>query len=157
MLKYFLICLGTLLVLTLLKCVEDSPVRSWKAVFFSAVPLAGIVCLYVSWAFPPPLPPAPETKKIANYRSEMERTIRHIEGVRSASINGSRIDIDFSSELPTARMRQIAMSSGVTAAHSMKPAGSNLTVTIHMTALKRDRLEIQYDTARGVLKDEVFD
>lgn len=157
MLKYFFICLGTLLVLTLLKFVEDSPVRSWKTVIFTAIPLAAIVCFYVNWAYPPPPPPLPEKKKIANYRGEMERTIRHIAGVRSASITDSRIDIDFGSELPLPKMREIALHSGGAAAHFMKPSGTNLTVLIHMTVIRRDRLEIEYNTTRGIVREQTFD
>ncbi|MDB6028741.1 MAG: hypothetical protein JWM68_4964 [Verrucomicrobiales bacterium] len=157
MLKYSLICLGTLVVLTFLKFVEESPVRSWKMVFFTAIPLAAIICYYVSCAFPPPLPPAPEKKKIENYRAQMELYVRHIAGVRSASINGSRMDIDLDSEYPLQRMRQIALSSGSTAAQFMKPSGSNLTMTIHVTAIKRDRLEIEYDTKRGIVREQTFD
>ena len=157
MLKYILISLGTLTLLTLLKFVEESPVRSWKTVFFTSVPLAAAICFYVHWAFPPPPPPIPEKKKISNYRAQMEQYIRHIAGVRSATINGSRIEIDFGSEVPIAQLRSSVLGSGITAAQFMKPQGTNLVVTIHVTCLKRDRLEIQYDTNRGVVKEEVFD
>ncbi len=157
MLKYILISFGTFLVLALLKFVENSPIRSWKTVLFTSVPLAAVICYYVSCAWTKPVAPAPEQKKIANYRAEMERTIRRIAGVKSATINGSRIDIDFEGELPISEMRKIALQSGATAAYFMKPAGTNLTVLIHMTAIKRDRLEIEYDTTRGVIRENVFD
>jgi hypothetical protein len=145
------------LVLVLLKFVEDSPIRSWKAVVLTAIPLAGVICYYASCAFPPPPPPTPEKKKINNYRAEMERTMRHAPGVRSARIDGSQIYMDFATELPIAQLRSLGLEYGTTAAYFMSPHGSNLTVTIHLSVINRERLEIHYSSAKGTISERTFD
>src|SRR4051812_45344318 len=98
LLKYSLVFLAVFGVLTFLKFVENSPVRSWKTVIFTALPLGFVICYYVSCVTPQPPPPKPETQKISAYRAELERTIRRIEGVDQASIHGTRIDMNFAAE-----------------------------------------------------------
>ena len=83
--------------------------------------------------------------------------MRHAPGVRNARIEGSQIYMDFATELPTAQLRSVGMTYGTTAAHFMQPKGTNLTVTIHLSVINRERLEIQYDTDRGVIRERSFD
>lgn len=63
--KYAVACLLVCAVLVLLKFLEGSPIRSWKAVILTAIPLSFAACWYLSWAFPAPPPPQPRAERVA--------------------------------------------------------------------------------------------
>src|SRR5687768_8343435 len=119
-LKFTAACLIIFAILAFLKFVEDSPIRSWKAVFLTGIPLSFIVCYWVNCAYPPPPPLAPKSEKISAYRAELQRTFRRIEGVTSASINGSIIEINFGEDKSIEKLKQIARQSAGVAAHFLK-------------------------------------
>jgi hypothetical protein len=99
-------------VLIFLRFVEDSPVRTWPRAIVSAVCLSFVVCVYLHWAFPKPLPPAPVAEKVENYRAALERAFRHIAGVDSASLKDSVLRINFTVEKSPQELRQIALETG---------------------------------------------
>src|SRR5688500_9786721 len=106
--KYTLAAVLLLGVLTFLKFVQDSPIRTWKAVFVTALPLVVIVSLWIKWAYPPPPPPQPKMERVEINRAELERTLRRIEGVDRATIQSNRIELNFGVERSTDQIKKLA-------------------------------------------------
>jgi hypothetical protein len=154
-LKFTAVCLVIFAIMTFLRFVQDSPVRSWKTVFFVGIPLSAIVCYYVSCAFPPPPPPQPVSEKVAVRRAELQRTFRHIEGVDNAIIDGSFIRINFAQNKPIQELKNIARSTGATAAHFLQTEGTNRIVLL-ITVQGRDRYRMEYETGRGIVDEKEF-
>jgi hypothetical protein len=151
---YAAICLAVFAVLTFLKFCEDSPIRSWKSVLFTGVPLAFIVCYYVSCAFPTP-PPQARAEKVAANKAELERTFRRIEGVSHARIDEPVIELNFAYDKPLQELKQIARQTGGTAAHFLKLDKTN-QITVRISIRGRNRYEMEYDTERGVISEHEF-
>jgi len=149
-LKYSLACLVIVAILAFLKFSEGSPIRSWKTVCFTAIPLGFITCYYISCAFPPPPPRATQSEKGSAYRAELERTFRRIAGVDRASFHGSVVEMNFAEDKPLDELKSIARQTGGTAAHFLKDGKSNL-VKVHITVRGRKRYEMEYDTKLGVV------
>jgi hypothetical protein len=154
-LKYSLACLVIVGILAFLKFCEGSPIRSWKAVFFTAIPLGFITCYYISCAFPPPPPPATHAEKSSAYRAELERTFRRIAGVDRATFDGSIVQMNFAEDKPLSELKSIARQTGGTAAHFLK-AGEGKRVTVHITVRGRKRYEMEYEANRGVVFEESY-
>src|SRR5436309_2755994 len=91
----FLVVFGFL---TFIKYCEGTPVRSWLAVFLVAIPLSLLSGYYCNHAFPQKPAPLPQSVKAASYRLELERTVRRIQGVDQASIEGSTIKMNFTED-----------------------------------------------------------
>ncbi len=153
--KYSAACLIIFALLAFLKFVEDSPIRSWKTVFFTTISLSFIVCYYISCAFPPPPPPQPRNAKVASNRAELERTFRRIAGVDRASINGSEIEINFAEDKPIAELKSIAQQTGGTAAYFLQLNGTN-HITMHISVRGQKRYRMEYETGRGVVDEQEF-
>ncbi|HEY9173884.1 MAG TPA: hypothetical protein VI136_16495 [Verrucomicrobiae bacterium] len=150
--RYAVACLLTLGILTLLRILKDSPIRSWKTVFLTGTPLALVVCYYLSCAFPPPPPPQPRAEKVDLNKAELERTVRHIEGVRWGQIDQGIILMDFAQEKSRAQLKEIALHVGVTAAHFMRTWETNRVMVI-MTINGRNRYAVVYDTRAGIIDE----
>ena len=144
-LKYSLACFVILGILVFLKFCEGSPVRSWKSIFLTAIPLGFITCYYISCAFPLPPPRAPQAQKVSAYKAELERTFRRIAGVDRASINDSIVEINFAEDKPLSELKQIAVRTGGTAASFLKLP----QVTVNITVRGRERYQLDYDTKGG--------
>lgn len=154
-LKFVLVCLVVFAFLTFLKFVEDSPVRSWKTVFFTGIPLAFITCYYVNCAFPGPPPSQPRSERVNINRAELERTIRRIEGVDRASINGMAIEMNFREPKPITELKQVGQHIAGAAAYFLQNGKTN-RITIRMTVRGQDRYELEYDAKRGVINEQEF-
>lgn len=150
--RYAVICLSVLGVLTLLRFLEGSPIRSWKAVFLTGLPLAFIACLYVNRAFPPPPPPLPRSAKALRNQAELERTIRRIEGVRWGKIDHGIIQMDFDREKPRSELKEIALRVGATAAHFTRVWETNRVLVV-ISINGRNRYAVVYDTQRGIVDE----
>jgi hypothetical protein len=153
--KYALVCVAVVGILALLKCVEGSPLRSWKSVFLLAAPLSFLVCYYISCAFPPPPLPQPRSAKVVLNKGELERTFRRIEGVDRASIDGPVIRLNFTQDKPLAEFKSIARRTGGTAAHFLKLNETNRVVVL-ISIGGRSRYALVYDTATGVVDETSF-
>ena len=153
--KYTAACLVIFAVAALLKFVQDSPIRSWKTVFLTAIPLSFIVCYYLSCAFPGPPPPQPRKTRAAINQAELERTFRHIGGVDRASINGSLIEINFSDDKPISEIKEIAQHAGGAAAYFLRLDKTN-RVTIRMSVRGQNRYQVDYETGRGLINEQEF-
>lgn len=154
-LKFTAACLIVLAILSLLKFVQDSPIRTWKAVFLIGIPLSVIVCYWVTCAFPPPPPPAPKSEKVSAYKAELERTFRRIEGVKDAKINGQTIEIEFGQDQPIEKLKEIAHQTGGTAAHFLATSKTN-RIIIYMRVRGSDRYRMEYDTSAGVVSEKTY-
>lgn len=150
--RYAVACILAVSVLTLLRFVEGSPIRSWKAVFLTGFPLAFIVCCYLSCAFPSPPPPQPRAAKVNLNKTELERTIRRIQDVRWGQIDQGIVQMDFSREKTRAELKQIALSVGVTTAHFMRTWETNRIMVI-MTINGGHRYAVVYDTRLGIIDE----
>jgi hypothetical protein len=149
---YVIACLLVLGSLTLLRFTEGSPIRSWKAVFLTGLPLAFVVCYYRSCAFPPLPPPQSRSEKVALNKAELERTIRRVQGVRWGRIDEGIIQMDFSEEKSREQLKQIALSVGVTTAHFMRTWETNRVMVI-MTINGGNRYAAVYDTRLGIIEE----
>ena len=152
--KYAVACLLVCAVLVLLKFLEGSPIRSWKAVILTAIPLSFSVCLYLSWAFPAP-PPQPRAEKVAANKAELERTFRRIAGANYAKIDGPLIYLNFAEDKPLSEFKNIARWTGGAAAHFMQMYNTN-RVAVFVTVNGRNRLALVYDTQTGVVDETAF-
>ena len=153
--KYALACLIVFAILIFLKFVEGSPVRSWKGAIFTALCLSVMVCFYLRWAFPKPLPPTPRAEKVLAYRAELERDFRRIQGVESASITGSTVRINMAEEKSSSELRQLALTTGGTAAAFMKN-GNKFQITIIMSVRGEERYQAVIDPDHGVVREQIF-
>ncbi len=153
--KYTIAVLVIFGLLAFLKHVEDSPVRSWKGVFFTAIPLILIVCFWINWAYPPPPPPQARTERAEINRAEMVRTLRRIDGVDRASIDGPLVQVNFSQEKPLEELKRIARHSGGATAHFLK-VGDSHRITFRISVRGYDRYEMEYDTQQGVVSEKTF-
>ena len=154
-LKYTAACAIVIAIVVFLRFVEDSPINSWKRVVLTSLLLAGAVCYWISWSFPPGPPPLPRQTKADRNRAELLRTFRRIGGVDRAEINGSVILLNFIQPKSLNEFKSIAMSTGATAAHFMQVGNSN-HITVQITVNGRNRYEMEYDTARGVVNEREF-
>ncbi len=150
--RYVVTCILALIVLTLLRLVEGSPIRSWKAVLLTGCPLAFIACYYLSCAFPSPPPPQPRAQKVNLNKAELERTIRRIEDVRWGQIDQGIIQMDFAREKTREQLKRIALSVGATTAYFMQTCETNRVMVI-MTINGRNRYAVVYDTRLGVIAE----
>src|SRR3954453_11858295 len=114
--KYIYICAGVFAFLIFLKFVEGSPIRTWTAALSSATVISVLVCLYLNWATPKPAPLAPANQKIDRYRSELRRDFSRMEGVASASIEGSTVRIDLAADKPLSEIKSMAQNAAGTTA-----------------------------------------
>jgi hypothetical protein len=156
MLIYIATFAGVFAVLIFLKFCEGSPIRSWLAVFLVGLPLAGALGWYFNHAFPQKGKPLPQSAKADAYRLELERTFRRIDGVDNASFKDKTIEMNFRADKPTADLRQIALDSGGAAAWFVKTNGNSVQITVHMTVQGRDRYEMTYDTAKGLIDQHEY-
>jgi len=150
--RYAIACILVLGFLTLLRFLDGSPIRSWKAVFLTGLPLAFVVCYYLSCAFPPPPSPQPRAVKVELNKAELERTIRRIEGVRWGQIDRGIIQMDFSVEKSRDQLKQIALSVGITTAQFMRMSDTNRVMVV-MTINGRNRYAVVYDTHAGIIDE----
>jgi len=150
--KFTLACVIIFGILSFLKFVDDSPIRSWKSVFFTGIPLSFIVCYWVNCAYPPPPPLAPPNEKVSAYRAELERTFRRIEGVTSASIKGSIAEINFGKEMPPEKLRQIAHHCGGAAAYFFR-SGDFKGLVIFLKVMGNDRYRIEYGPDGNIISE----
>lgn len=150
--RYAAACILVLGVLTLLRFLEGSPIRSWRAVFLTGLPLALIVCYYLSCAIPPPPPPQSRAAKVDLNKAELERTLRRIEGVRWGQIDRGIIQMDFAQEKTREQLKQIALSVGSTTAHFMQMWETNRVMVI-MTINGQNRYAVVYDTRKGIIDE----
>ena len=153
--KYATVCLVVFAILGGLRFFQNSPIRSWKAVFLAGIPLSFVICYYISCAFLPPLPPQPRAEKVQANRAELERTFRRIEGISSAAINGHEIRLDFAQDKPLAEFKQIARQTGGTAANFLALNSTNRMV-VFITVNGRNRYELTYDTGQGVVDETSY-
>lgn len=154
-LKFSAACLIIFAILAFLKFVEDSPIRSWRAVFMVGIPLSFVTCYYISCAFPGPPPLPPRAEKVASNKAELERTFRRIAGVDRASVNGSIVEINFAQSKPLSELKQIAMSTGGTAAYFLKMGKTN-RITVKITVRDELRYQMEYDTSKGIVNEQEF-
>ena len=150
--RYAITCIIVLGFLTLLRFLDGSPIRTWRAVLLTGLPLAFVVCYYLSCAFPPPPPPQPRAVKVDLNKAELERTIRRIEGVRWGQIDRGIVQMDFAVEKSRDQLKQIALSVGVTTAHFMRMWETNRVMVI-MTINGRNRYAVVYDTGQGIIAE----
>lgn len=153
--KYSLACLAIFGLLAFLKHVEDSPIRSWRGVFLTAIPFALIVCFWLKWAYPPPPPPQAPPERSDINKAEMIRTLRRIDGVDRATIDGSLVQVNFSKDKPLNELKQIARHSGSATAHFLD-VGKGNRITYRISIQGRDRYEMEYDTEKGVVSENEF-
>lgn len=151
-----LIYLATFAVLIFLKFCEGSPIRSWKAVVLVGLPLAAGAGWYFNHAFPAKAPPLPRSAKADAYRQELERTFRRIDGVDQASFVGTNIELNFTQDKPTAELKRLAAQTGGNATWFLKTNRNPVQVTVHITVQGRDRLEMTFDSAKGVIDGREF-
>ncbi|MDQ6631857.1 MAG: hypothetical protein M3Y82_08870 [Verrucomicrobiota bacterium] len=155
MIKYIVACAIIFAVLIFLKFLENSPLRSWKAVFFSAVLLSVSVCYYLHWAFPPPSPPLPRAKKALANAAELQRTFRRIADVDQASIEGSIIKINFAEEKSLDELKRIALDCGYTAANFMRDK-KDFKITVHISVRGGDRYQVIIPAEGGAIEEQTF-
>jgi MFS family permease len=149
----FVVIFGVLIVL---KFVEGSPVRSWTAVFLIGIPLGLLGGYWFNHALPEKPAPLPQSVKASAYRQELERTVRRIAGVDSASIEGTTIRMNFAQEKPMTELRSIAMQVGGTASYFLRTNDKNAQVTVHMTVQGRDRYEVDFGDKGGLSNEQTF-
>lgn len=150
--KFAIICLLIFAALTFLRYCEDSPIRSWKVVASVGLILGFVTWHYLKWAFPPAPPLPPREEKVALNKAELERTFRRIADVRTASIEGNLIRLDFNAEKPDSEFRRIALSTGGTAANFLSLHSTNRMLVV-ISVNNRQRYSMMYDTQRGVLEE----
>jgi hypothetical protein len=156
MLIYLATFAVTFAVLIFLKFCEGSPIRSWKAVVLVGLPLAAGAGWYFNHAFPAKAPPLPRSAKADAYRQELERTFRRIDGVDQASFVGTNIELNFTQDKPTAELKRLAAQTGGNATWFLKTNQNPVQVTVHITVQGRDRLEMTFDSAKGVTDQHEF-
>ncbi len=153
--KYTLAAVLLLGFLTFLKFVQDSPIRSWKAVFLTALPLVVVLSLWIKWAYPPSPPPQPKTERVEINRAELERTLRRIEGVDRATIQSNRIELNFGVERSIDEVKRLARNTAGNASFFLK-IGETRHLTVLISVLGRKRYEMQYNPNAGVLSETTF-
>ena len=153
--KYIIACLVLFGLLAFLKHVEGSPIRSWKGVFLVGIPVSLLVCFWLNWAYPSAPPPQSQTERAEINKAEMLRTLRRIEGVDRASIDGPFVMLNFSREKSLDELKQIARTSGSTAAHFLKVGETN-RIFFHITVRGQRRYEMEYVTGQGIISEKTF-
>ena len=153
--KYTVAYLAIFGLLAFLKHVEDSPVRSWKGVFLFGIPLSIIVCFWLNWAAPAPPPPETRLERVAVNKAEMIRTLRRIDGVDRASIDGPLVLLNFSKDKPLEELKKIARNSAAATAHFLEVGNSN-RMTFRISVHGHDRYEMEYDTREGFVSEKTF-
>jgi hypothetical protein len=153
--KYAVACVLIFAVLALLRFFEGSPIRSWKAIVLTGIPLSFIVCYYLSCAFPAPPPPQPRSEKVAVNKAELERTFRRIAGVNYAKIEGPLIYLNFVEDKPLSEFKSIARQTGGTAAHLLQMYNTN-RVVVFVTVNGQNRYALVYDTQTGIVDETTF-
>jgi hypothetical protein len=156
MLIYFATFAVTFAVLIFLKFCQGSPIRSWRAVVFVGVVLASALGWYFNHAFPAKSAPLPQSAKADAYRQELERTFRRIDGVDQASFVGTNIELNFIHDKSTAELKKLAAQTGGNATWFLKTNQNPVQVTVHITVQGRDRLEMTFDSAKGVTEQREF-
>ena|GEM_PF-4049815 len=155
MTEYIAACAIIFAFLIFLKFVQDSPVRSWKAAFITAILLSVAVCYYLKWFFPAPPPSLPRSQKVIAYAAELQRTFRHIEGVDQASIVVSTIKINFAVEKSLDELKRIAMHCGYTAASFLRDK-KDFKITVHLTVRGDDRYQVVIPADGGAIEEQTF-
>src|SRR4051794_523935 len=98
--------------LIFLKFCEGTPIRSWLTVFLIGIPLSLLTGYYFNHFLLKKQEPLPQSVKASAYRLELERTVRRIDGVDQASIEGSTINMNFAKDKPLADLKRIARETG---------------------------------------------
>ena len=147
---------GVFAVLIFLLFCEGSPIRSWKSVVLVGLPLAIAIGWYFTHAFPGKPAPLPQSAKASAYRLELERTYRRIAGVDHADFKGTNVDLNFSQDKPIAEIKKIALTTGGSASWFLKTNQNSVTITVHVTVQGRDRYDLTYDTAKGLIDEHEF-
>jgi hypothetical protein len=154
-LKFIAVCVIIYAILIALKFVEDSPIRSWKAVIFVGIPLCVIGCFCVQRVFPPPPPPQPRTERVSINKAELERTIRRIEGVDRAKIDGNILEINFAQPTPMEHLKEKARWVGGAAGYFLQNGRTN-HVTVRMSVQGRIRYRLEYEAGKGMVDEEEY-
>lgn len=156
MILYLASFLVTFAVLIFLRFCEGSPFRTWKAVVLLGIPLALLAGYYFNHAFPAKAPPKPQVEKASAYRAELERTCRRIAGVRSARIDGTTVEMDFSESKPLSELKRIAGEVGGTASYFLRTNAGPIAVKIKISVAGQDRYQAEYLPGRGVWNEQEF-
>jgi hypothetical protein len=154
MFKYLAALLVSFAVLVFLKFCEGSPVRSWKAVLLTGLPLGLLAGYYFNHAFPKPAPPVPQVEKAFAYRAEMERAWRRIAGVDGVRISGTIVQINFADYKPLPEVKDLARQFAGSAAFFLKTNNQPVHVKVRISLRGRDRYELDYESNRGVLEEQ---
>ena len=157
MIPYLIALPVCLALLAVVKLLEGSPIRSWKVALPTGALLGLAVGYYFNHALPPKAVPLAQVQKASAYKAELERTFRRVDGVESASIEGSLVTMDFGADKPLAELKTIAARCGATAAYFLQTDKKGNQVTVHITVRGRDRYEMEFNTQGGVSNEKVFD
>ena len=156
MIKYAVAMLAALAVLVFLKFCEGSPIRSWKTVLLTGLPLGLLAGYYFNHAFPRQPPPAPQIQKASAYRAEMERSWRRIDGVDGVQIVGATVQISFAGYKPLPAVKAFAREVAGNASFFLQTNHQPIRVKVKIAVGGKDRYEMDYLPGKGVLDEQEF-
>ena len=153
--KLAIVILVVFAILIFLKLCEGSPLRSWKAVFLTGIPLVFLVCYYLNHAFPKPASHQSHAQRIAANCAELKRNFSHIAGVKAATIAGNKISLDFAENQSLDILRKDAEAVAGTAAYFLDFSRTN-QIFIQINVNERHRYTFTYQPTVGIVDETSF-
>lgn len=153
--KLAIVILVVFAILIFLKFCEGSPLRSWKAVLLTGVPMIFLVCYYLNHAFPKPVSHQSHAQRITANLAELKRNFSHIAGVKTANIAGNEISLDFAENKSLDVFRKDAAAVAGTAAYYLDFKGTN-QLFVQINVNERHCCTFTYQPGAGIVDETVF-